>query len=1027
MMKIWTTLLNWRIGMRRILCLPALIALVAALGAMHILVRTSTYGAALGNDTFNYLSAAESLAAGEGLLGPDGGQMVLSAPFFSMAMAFLSLFGIEPVDGGRLLNASAFGLLILVSGLWLGRRLRSQPIALGAAATIMVALPLAHSASTLRSEPLFILFTLLALMPLESFLNRRTGTPALVLSAVFAALAAMTRYMGAALIISAVLMILSRRNAPVRERLRQALTFGAISSLPLAAAMARNQLVSGTLTGDRSVASGQSLFDSLSQIAAVFYEWANPLSSTHWQLPHSPWLIAGLFLLLAALLLITPRPGRASSVFWIFALLYLAIIAVAAPLTVHQGIDSRYLAPVYVPLLFVAAFWLDGLLHSKASGRMSAVGWALVALALVGGGSWHIGVSVQRNLRLTAEALESGYIGRKLNTAYWEDSELVEYVRANPVSGRYYSNAPNVLRWNAGVPGTRVTWVPMPRRNNLQDIYDCPRWFERTILRSRKYEEPEEYVVWVGQGERGQINCNLWNMESPLPLEPVAELADGAIFKVNAAFDSAGARQSAWEALVSGEPAVRSAFDVYLHEDTLVYVKEPCVRADTEARFFLHLIPADVADLPGHRKQYGFSNLDFYFRERSGIFDGKCLAKVPLPGYGISEIKTGQFDRGGRRVWEEEFTPPAAPLNASVAKWFDNHAAAISITNDDWPTPGREPDIDSYVLEQGLVMGYEVVTGNTFYGDRIFSGPDDERIAYLMQELVPKGFSYYGHGHNHIDHDELSYEEALESFRTNYDTMKDWGMKPVAYAYPRSAGQEEETQRALEAAGFLSGRLQTANPGKFNNLPARIGRYFLHLARGSARPAEWYHLPGDQSAPDNWFGLRALAMQSIEFEGCESCINDNDELVPILDEALAQTAWVILTYHAIGKPESWGWYDWDEFRKDVQSIAARDFWTASMNDITLYVRERENAVITVDVAEGNAGTESIEITLSDGLDNARFDQPLTILFDQPTDWVGRPFTVSQDGELLDELVFDTQAAMLSLKPNERPWVLRPRP
>ena len=343
------------------------------------------------------------------------------------------------------------------------------------------------------------------------------------------------------------------------------------------------------------------------------------------------------------------------------------------------------------------------------------------------------------------------------------------------------------------------------------------------------------------------------------------------------------------------------------------------------------------------------------------------------------------------------------PLNASVAKWLDNHAAAISITNDDWPIRGREPDIDSYVLEQGLVMGYEVVTGNSFSGDRIFSGPDDERIAYLMSELVPQGFSYFGHGHNHIDHDELSYEEALESFQANYDTMIDWGMTPVAYGYPRSAGHEEETQRALEASGFLSGRLLTRDP------------------------SESYNIPGDQLAPDNWFGLMSLEMQSIEFEGCDNCINDNDELTPILDEALARTAWVILTYHAIGKPEWWGWYDWDEFRKDVQSIAARDFWTASMNDITLYVRERENAVITVDVVEGNAGTESIEITLSDGLDNVRFNQPLTILFDQPTDWVGRTFTVSQNGEVLDELVFDTEAAALSLKPNERPYVLRPRP
>ena len=216
---------------------------------------------------------------------------------------------------------------------------------------------------------------------------------------------------------------------------------------------------------------------------------------------------------------------------------------------------------------------------------------------------------------------------------------------------------------------------------------------------------------------------------------------------------------------------------MYLREDTLVYVKEPCVRADTEAIFFLHLIPADVADLPDHRKQYGFDNLDFDFDDQGVIVDGKCLATVVLPDYAITSIRTGQYVPGEGQVWKEEFTPPAAPLNASVAKWLDNHAAAISITNDDWPTPGRVPDIDSYVMEQGLVMGYEMVTGNTIHGDRIFSGPDDERIVYLMSELVPKGFSYFGHGHNHIDHDELSYEEALESFQANYDTMIDWGME----------------------------------------------------------------------------------------------------------------------------------------------------------------------------------------------------------------------------------------------------------
>ncbi len=637
---------------------PALIALVAVLGAAHVLVRTSTYGASI-DWAFNYISAAESLAAGDGLLSPGGRPMVLYAPFFSIAMAFLSLFGIEPVDGGRLLNAAAFGLLILASGLWLSRRLQTPAIALGAAVAVTVAVPLAHFASTLLSESLFILFTVLALMPLESFLNRRSGKRALALSAVFAALSAVTRYIGVALIFSAVLMILLRRDAPVRQRLQDALAFGAISSLPLAAALARNYLVSGTLTGDRSSASGQSLFDGLVQIIVVFEGWANPLlPQPRWEL-HSPWLIAGLVVLLAALLLTPPRSGRASYVFWIFALAYLAILTVLVPFTAEQGIDSRFLAPVYVPLLFVGAFWLDGLLRHRATGGMSAFRWGLVALALIGGG-WHIGASAQHNLRLTAEALESGYIGRSLNTAYWEDSEIVEYVRANPVSGRYYSNAPNVIRWNAGVPGTLVTLVAVPRRN-LQDVYDCQVWFERVVEKSREHGEPEKHIVWVGQGEGRRIVCGLWQMESPLPLEPVAELADGAIFRVNEAFDSAGAQQAAYEELVSmvsGEPVIRSDFDVYLSDNTLVYVREPCARADVEAWFFLAVYPVDVNDLPYHRRRYGFDNLDFSFYGSGVILDGRCMAAIALPEYDIARISTGQFvplAGGFDHLWEGEF------------------------------------------------------------------------------------------------------------------------------------------------------------------------------------------------------------------------------------------------------------------------------------------------------------------------------------------------------------------------------------
>ena len=95
----------------------------------------------------------------------------------------------------------------------------------------------------------------------------------------------------------------------------------------------------------------------------------------------------------------------------------------------------------------------------------------------------------------------------------------------------------------------------------------------------------------------------------------------------------------------SGEPAARGVFDVHLGPgaESLIFTKASCARDDTAARFFLHLIPVDEDDLPEERKQYGFDNLDFDFDEHGERFDGKCLATVPLPEYGIFEIKTGQY------------------------------------------------------------------------------------------------------------------------------------------------------------------------------------------------------------------------------------------------------------------------------------------------------------------------------------------------------------------------------------------------
>ncbi len=116
-------------------------------------------------------------------------------------------------------------------------------------------------------------------------------------------------------------------------------------------------------------------------------------------------------------------------------------------------------------------------------------------------------------------------------------------------------------------------------------------------------------------------------------------------------------RASTWRDGIeaAGAPALSSAFDVRLDREarTLTYVREACSPADAEARFFLHVVPLDAADLPEERRAPGFDNLDFAFADRGLRYDGACLARVALPEYAIASVATGQFE-GARRLWEGE-------------------------------------------------------------------------------------------------------------------------------------------------------------------------------------------------------------------------------------------------------------------------------------------------------------------------------------------------------------------------------------
>ena len=159
-------------------------------------------------------------------------------------------------------------------------------------------------------------------------------------------------------------------------------------------------------------------------------------------------------------------------------------------------------------------------------------------------------------------------------------------------------------------------------------------------------------------------------------------------------------------------PAARSQYDVYLTENNLIYTREECSGEDLES-FFLFLDPAEVADLPEWRRQYGFDNRGFDFRRYGMQVDGICLVNAPLPGYAITRIRTGQLRVAGggfQHLWEEEI-----PTNLS----YDERLARVDLRKAVLPprdylamlTADREPliraDYDVYLVANRLIYARE--------------------------------------------------------------------------------------------------------------------------------------------------------------------------------------------------------------------------------------------------------------------------------------------------------------------------------
>jgi hypothetical protein len=441
-----------------------LFPLLGLIGAFLIYYATA-WGPWAFSDATGYITAARNLVAGHGIgaFDPSGrfSPGVSHPPLYVLALGAVSLLGLEPLQAARALDILLFGLLVATCGVMLCRVLGSRGAGLAFSALLLVHPALLIAYTSAMAEPPFILLGLLSLLSLADHLHEpRSAT--FIGAALSAGGALLSRYPGAAFVLTGAAGILLWGGPRPAARLRRAAAFAALGALPVGVFL----LWTATLAeaeGPRALAGAVSILPGLERfgrsVAAAIWGW-KPVPPAvllpDWlggQVP--PQLVSGILAALGLSALISlaygsirglrrrsdlPEKTRAGRlllpVLALFVGIYLVFFAIAYLVTdPTPDVDSRTLLPLLPALLGM----IVGFAHVTYAGwkesKMLRSGWTALLLAALAGY-----VVISQDIVLGLHRTGLGYTGRG-----WRESPTVAAVLGLPEQRGLISNEPSAI------------------------------------------------------------------------------------------------------------------------------------------------------------------------------------------------------------------------------------------------------------------------------------------------------------------------------------------------------------------------------------------------------------------------------------------------------------------------------------------------------------------------------------------------------------------------------------------------------
>jgi hypothetical protein len=390
------------------------IAIIAASMAFGLTTfATSLYGAGVSPDSVSYFGAVRSILSGDGI--PHS--FTSWPPLYPVILAGAStaLGSADLAQVAAIFGALISALIVLTAAFAL-RRDAALSVTTPTIALLIIAFsePLLWISTSAWSDSLFLLLSLWALLLIDSGV-RRESVSTILLAAICAALAFLTRYIGFTVIAAGALAILL---SPIRTRWRHAVLFVSVASAPPALWLVRNFLVDGTLAGPRAPISGSLISAAHDAIIACLH-----------------WLPLPAVAILAVLSMLIRFAGL-RSVLAIFAAVYFASVVLLASRIAFDALDKRLLAPATLTLFLFLARQLAPLEQWLRQRKLGAA----IALVAVLGLLW---IAASETIAEAKQLAVNGAGG--VNVRFWHDQPLIAYLREHPPTGPIQSNAPEAL------------------------------------------------------------------------------------------------------------------------------------------------------------------------------------------------------------------------------------------------------------------------------------------------------------------------------------------------------------------------------------------------------------------------------------------------------------------------------------------------------------------------------------------------------------------------------------------------------